>query len=293
MQATLDRLFEDRYGSQKERLPLLFKIISAYTAECVAAGQSKSESFTQWQDRILHRFFSNRHSTVVLSKKDAPSLVHIALSYHDDTFLKRITPVLGRWVSNTEFMTSFLMGLHEQSQKDDAASLDMKTAYRTICMAAMRDLRIVAPPAPTTVRSRYHDSLYGRRTKTTSLDPGLITNLLRQCPAVDIDPTKVVKGVELAARRVLADNNKLTASSSFGDFVTPFINFLCSYLHEAPHSEEFNAECRKFTVRMLEILMANYVEPQPLEPTTWARKANFTTCCRDCGELRSFIESPR
>ncbi|RDW93605.1 2OG-Fe(II) oxygenase [Aspergillus mulundensis] len=292
LQATLDRLFKDPYGSWKEQLPLLFNIISAYISECLAAGQPKSEPFTQWQDRTLDRFFLNPHLTVTLSEKDAPPLLHIALSYPGDTFLKRIVPVLDRWASNTAFLSSFLIGLFEESQKNDAASLDIKPTYRTICSAAMRELRIVASPTLTSSGYASYGSLYSRRADPTFVDPGLIAKLLRPCPVMDIDPTEIVKGVEFSAGRVLADTDKLKASSSFVQFLTPFITFLCGYLNERSRSEAFVAECRKFTVRMLEILLTNYVEPQPLEPTTWARKANFRTCCKDCGELRRFIEDP-
>ncbi|KAL4966506.1 uncharacterized protein BDV14DRAFT_171208 [Aspergillus stella-maris] len=293
LQPVLDQFLKPRFASVADHIAMLL-CLSEPSEE--GGRQHTPEKAAAWYDAAWRTLLDRLEQESNLVEADARTLAHIVVSLTESDFARCILRIVEQKVTSTNFDISFiaaLLPLREQAVILDSDAIT--TACKGIVAEMIRSFTMFTKTPderrPRHIAGKPYLALSYPYNKEDFLDPNQVVYLIEQFLIVGYDVTELLDALHTNIR----DVSGLEAAWALSTFLIPLLVKLCGSLdlNIGGIYTPIATAVPDFIIRVLTTSITSRIHNRPLPPSDWRQSLpGLDTCCKDCEQLRLFVEDP-
>ncbi|KAL4792669.1 hypothetical protein BDV19DRAFT_249128 [Aspergillus venezuelensis] len=293
LQPVLDQFLKPRFASVTDHIAMLLCL-----AEPSKNGgrQHTPEKTGAWYNAAWHTLLDRLVQENKPVETDAKTLAHIVVSLAEPDFARGILRIVEQKATSTKFHILFLstlLPLREQAVILDSDTIT--TACKGIVAEMFRSFTIFTKTPderrPQHIAGKPYLAMGYPYNKEDFLDPSQLVYLIEQFLIVGYDVTELLDTLHSNIR----DVSGLEAKWALATFLVPLLAKLCGSLDlniggiYTPIATAVPA----FIIRVLTTTITTRINNRPVPPSDWRQSLpGLDNCCKDCEQLRLFVEDP-
>jgi len=274
-----------------EKWSALLRVGGSSFSESAEARNKAEQRLKGWITVQVHAFFN---SVSNLDANDGTALAEIAEKFGFQMLTKHVAPFVTDRVDATPFALAFIVRLFELRGSCRLSDATIDRVYGQVLTAALESFHLNVLPERNWPRHLPYTKSYqarrldGEGEQAPAVSGERIVQILKQCATLLLED-------HIAMLLEKIHDSAMTAPTTvFRKIVIPYLSSLLTYLKAADSLSIMGHDCGLHVCRILRLYINRYVEEGPHRASTWARPTTFITCsCKDCGDLKAFIQDEK
>ncbi len=225
---------------------------------------------------------------------DGTTVAEIAEKYGFPILTQHVVPLINNSISETPFILAFLVRLFQLRGSVRLSNASIESVYSQTLMAALKSFDLKTPTKPIWPQSLLDVTKFQTPTMRTeigsapTISGGQLVQILQQCVTLSLTTHA---GMLFEKVHEMAT---ISSTTAFQNIIVSYLSDLVVYLREIKSTSILGHDCGQHVFQILQLYIVRYVQREPRTDPTWARPTAFITCsCKDCIDLKAFIQDPK